>query len=182
MLRIQSLAVLMLATSTVSAAQQSRGSAYHDPNGRFTIAIPTGWEAAPQGDALIIKHGTTYVVVSRVEGAASPQDVIASLAKQYGSQWRDVTIVNRGDFTLAGGPASYVTFSGTNPRGVAALLRMAGVTHGSDAYAFVFSGPRDGFIAAQSAIRMIEGSFSFGGGSGSSGPGEPGSGGGFGPM
>ncbi|MGI8509133.1 MAG: hypothetical protein ACR2MQ_07400 [Gemmatimonadaceae bacterium] len=167
MFRIQSLVVLMLATSTAAAAQQSRASAYHDPNGRFSVAVPAGWTAAPQGDGVVIKQGATYVLITPVEGAGSSQDVVATLSKQFGSQWRSISTVNQGDFTFARGPASYVTYAGTNPRGVTAMLGIIGFMHGSDAYAFVFSGPRDGFGAAQDGVGMIQSSFSFSGRSGS---------------
>ncbi|MGI8509135.1 MAG: hypothetical protein ACR2MQ_07410, partial [Gemmatimonadaceae bacterium] len=138
---------------------------YRDPNGRFSVTVPSGWNAAPQGDGVVVTKGSSYVLMSPFDGGRSPHDVVAALSQQYSSQWRNLTSAGRGDFTLGWQPASYEMFSGTSPKGIPAVLRIAGViAPGGQAYAVLGSAPQSEFADVKSALQSIDASITFPGG------------------
>lgn len=144
--------------------QQSQGDVYRDPNGRFSVTIPAGWTAAPQGEALMITHGATYVLITPVEGVGSGREVVATLGQQYSSQWRNLSSAGRGDYSIGGQPGAYEMFSGVNPKGVPAVLRIAGIMAGGQAWAVIGSSPQSELADAKSALQSIDPSITFGGG------------------
>lgn len=107
------------------------GQLYRDPAGRFTVAVPAGWNAVPQGangaDGVQISHGNTWLVVTTVAGAAQPADVVNALQPQFASQYRNFTRTNGGPFQFNGRAAFAGTFQGVNPKGVAVNLLIVGV-------------------------------------------------------
>ncbi|MEP6690358.1 MAG: PDZ domain-containing protein [Gemmatimonadaceae bacterium] len=173
MLRIRSrvalVAAMIPALAVSVAAQRQDGSMYRDPSGRFALSVPQGWNAVPQGQGVVVTNGTAMVVVSPMK-PASGQEIVGYVSQQYAQQWQNFQSANKGDFQLSGQPAAYAMFTGTNPKGVAALLRIAGVSAGGQGYALIISAPRNEFNSVAPTLQSIETSFTLGGGGSATGP------------
>jgi len=98
-----------------SQANSDRAVLYRDPGGKFTFEIPEGWNVAQPGTLLYGTVASFSVNPNDVEPAAAIQNLKDGLTKQFIGI--DVQQVDRGESTLAGRPASYITFTGA-PGGV----------------------------------------------------------------
>ncbi len=145
----------MAVVAHVSAPQDL----FRDPAGRFTLMVPSGWRATPQGGGVVITNGNVMAMFSPFSGVRSGNDVVAALNAQYGAQWRDLRTMDQGTFSVAGRPTAYAVYSGTNPRGVPSILRLAGLTDSRDGYAIVMSAPQSEFNAASQTLQALEQSF-----------------------
>lgn len=160
--RIAGVALIIIAGLSLPAhAQGSR--TYRDPDGRFTLTIPAGWNAAPAKGGVVVTRGNASAVFSPFDGATGPQQIVAALAAQYGAQWRNLSRFDAGEFQIGGQPAAYAMYTGVSPRGAESLLRVAGVGQGREAFAIIISVPREEFNAASPTLQAIESSFAFAG-------------------
>lgn len=150
--------------STLPPASGSMISAtvYHDPNGRFSIQVPEGWQATPELKGLVMKRGNTAVTVSPFSGATSAQHIVSVLAEQYMRNWQNLQPLDQGEFLLAGTPAAYALFRGTNPRGDASMLRLAGTMRDGEGFAVIMNVPMENFNDARATLQAIEGSVTLG--------------------
>lgn len=142
---------------------QGTGGLYRDPSGRFSINVPGGWRAASQNGGVLVTRGNATAVISPFGGAYSGDQIVSTLGQQYASQWTNLQLIDQGQFMLAGAPAAYVMLSGTSPRGVPSLLRIAGVVRGNEGYAVIITAPLTEFQNASGSLQSIEASLSFGG-------------------
>lgn len=140
------------------------GQQYQDPNGQFTIRVPSGWQSTPQNGGVVITRGGSMVMVSPFDGAQSGEQIVSTIARQYGSQWQGLQVSDQGRFQINGAPAAYMMMNGRSPRGVQSLLRVAGTVRGSQGFAIIISSPFTEFNSASPELQSIESSLSFGGG------------------
>ncbi len=168
MLRLRLSTAILLATLGASASQLSaqRGVPFRDPNGRFTINVPDGWNTISQNGSVIFTRGSISISILPFPQASSPDEIVSSLSQTYGQQWRNLQGFDRGSFQVGGAPATYAMFNGTNPRGVPSLLRLVGIGRGSSAFAFIVSVPTNEVQGAKDELWAMEQSFSTGGGRG----------------
>jgi hypothetical protein len=73
---------------------------YQDPNGQFTIRVPSGWQSTPQNGGVVITRGGSMVMVSPFEGAQSSEQIVSTIARQYGSQWQNLQVSDQGRFQI----------------------------------------------------------------------------------
>ena len=142
----------------------SGGDQYRDPQGQFAIRIPPGWQSTPQNGGVILTRGSSMVMVSPFDGAQSGEQIVSTLARQYHAQWNNLQLNDQGQFSIGGAPAAYMMMSGTSPRGVQSLLRIAGAVRGNQGFAVIISTPLSEFNSASPQLQAIESSLSFGGG------------------
>lgn len=103
------------------------GQLYRDPGGRFTVSIPGGWTAAPQGGGVQISQGSSWMTIGPFAGVARPQDVVDQLQGQFAGQYKNFTRTKAGPFQLNGRAAALGMYEGVNPKGTAVALVVIGV-------------------------------------------------------
>jgi len=96
---------------------------YRHPGGEFQVVVPAGWQAEQAERGANVSRGECYVMISPLAGPP-PRGFLESIARQFGQQWRDLRTIDTGAWTLAGMPGQYGMYTGTNPKGVAAVLRI----------------------------------------------------------
>ncbi len=152
--------------AAVFSAKAQQGRSYRDPAGHFTIAVPQGFTANAANGGVVVSRGTVIAMVSPFGGVQSSREVVQQLARQYGSQWKDLQQIAAGDYSLNGAPASYGMYTGVSPRGVASLLRLVGVMGGGQPYAVIISSPKSEFTSVASTLQAMEGTIAFAGSNG----------------
>lgn len=156
------LLVTLTALPAALSAQTGRGTTYRDPAGRFTLAVPGGWRATPQAEGVVVTNGAAMAVVTPMPPGGSPEQIVGYLGHQYSQQWQNLSSMDQGQLELAGLPAAYGMFSGINPNGVPALLRISGVVGPAGAFAVIISAPQDRFNGVRQSLQGIESSLAFG--------------------
>ncbi|GEM_PF-1508563 len=147
-------------------AAQGAGRVYRDPKGRFAVRVPAAWNAAPMdrsGEAGVrLTRGSATVIIGPFGGVRTGREAVASIINQFGQQYSDFKELNHGDFELQGAPAAYATFSGTNSKGVAMVLRVTGVGATPQVIALIETVQQAEVPTLQSGLQQIEMSFSLG--------------------
>lgn len=152
--------------AAVSSAEAQQGRSYRDPAGHFSIAIPQGFTANAANGGVVVSRGMVIAMISPFGGVQSSREVVQQLARQYGSQWRDLQQIAAGDYLLNGAPASYGMYTGVSPKGVSSLLRLVGVMGGGQPYAVIISSPKSEFTSVGPTLQGMEGSIAFAGSNG----------------
>ena len=154
-----------LSAGTLPAQRPLQRDVYADPAGQFAVRIPDGWNAVPQQGSVTIKHGSAYVVISRMARVNDTREIVATLSRQIASQWTNVSTVGRGDISIGGQPAAYEMLSGTSPNGVPSLLRIAGVlAPDGEGFAVLGSSSQREFENVKGALISIDENLTFVGG------------------
>ena len=133
-------------------------STYRDPQGRFQIPVPPGWTADQAGDGARISRGSSYANVLVAGGASSPSALVQQIAQQVGTQWKNFQMVQNGQWNLGGLPAEFGVYTGTNPKGSPALLRIVATS----GFVLLMSVPQSDWEALKADLRQIESGFSTG--------------------
>jgi membrane-associated protease RseP (regulator of RpoE activity) len=133
-------------------------SMYRDPQGRFQISVPPGWTADMAGDGARISRGSAYANVLVAGGASSPSALVQQIAQQVGTQWKNFQMVQNGQWNLGGLPAEFRVYTGTNPKGLPALLRIVATS----GFVLLMSVPQNDWEALKADLRQIEAGFSTG--------------------
>ena len=138
------------------------GNRYRDPQGRFSVAVPQGWQVMAQNNGVVVSGGNAYVVVSPFDGSVSSDQLVSILSREYGAQWRGLQMVTQGQMMLGGAPGAYALMRGQSPRGVESLLRIAGASSNGQAWALIMSAPMQEFNQVSPTLQQIESSFAVG--------------------
>jgi hypothetical protein len=155
------------------------GATYHDPHGAYTFKFPTGWKVTSLGgsDAIASDGGAAYVRIVHVPGGGKDKALVDHFTEQVGTQWQNFKQNSAGSATLSRQRGIYVFFTGINPKGVAAVMRIVAAPFGDDAWMLIMSAPNADFVLTQEAFKQIEFSFTVGGGAtpapGDANTGEP---------
>jgi hypothetical protein len=144
--------------------QPETGPIYRDPKRRFEIAVPAGWSAAESEGGVRISRGNAYANVVLFEGAGGGWSVAEQVVRQVGQQWRDFQEIQRGDTQLGTLPAKLGVYSGVNPKGVPALLKVIAAAGPGHTYMLLLSAPQNEFGTVGADLSQIEQGFSTGGG------------------
>lgn len=145
----------MLAAVSVFAQPRT----YRDPGGRFTVPIPTGWTATPAGESVMLTAGGAYTLVTVVDSRR-----VAEFTDQFGRQWSQYKRIQTGAATLGGRNGAFALYSGTNPKGVDAMVKALSAPSGNTAHLVVFSCPVAEWEQKKAAMETIERGFAFGAG------------------
>ena len=117
----------LLALAAAAAAETT----YQDPPGRFTVAVPDGWTAAPQDTGgmggVQLRRDATWMLIGPFGGANDGRDAVAQLTEQFRAQYRTLTPVKSGAFKVGGQPAVYAAFDAVNSHGARIVLTLAGL-------------------------------------------------------
>jgi hypothetical protein len=129
---------------------------YRDPQGRFSIQAPAGWTAAAlNNDAVNFSAGSGYLTLMVMSGD-NPQAAIDSVSRQTGAQWRNFAEARRGEVRMAGRSGSYVTYSGTSPRGADSYLQIMAVADRGSVYVLMAAAPKTDYARLSPGFEQIE--------------------------
>ena len=139
------------------------GATFRDPHGKYTLDVPKGWTAmAMDGGDAIVTSQSAYVRVVNVPGGGKDIDVVKRTISQVGAQWQNFKQTSSDSATLSGQRGIGVFFTGVNPKGVAAIMRIVAAPFGEDAFMLIMSAPNADFVKVQDALKQIEAGFTAG--------------------
>ncbi len=116
--------VLMAVAFEENFSQAAGGSVYRDPQGRFVVQVPAGWNAAEAEGGARLSRGNAYANVMVMEGAQGGWNLGEQVVGQVSQQWRNFREINRGDRQLGALPASFGLYTGVNPKGISAFFKV----------------------------------------------------------
>jgi hypothetical protein len=137
-------------------------AAYRDPGGRFQVTVPSGWKAASAGEGAVISRNNTYVNVIVINGVSSTSDFVEGIAQQYREQWQNFRSLQSGAWTLAGMPGEFGMYTGTNPQGTPAVLRIVAARKAETGFLMLTSVPQSDWDSQKADLQKIEQGFSAG--------------------
>jgi hypothetical protein len=149
------LATLLLAAAPLVHAQ----SPYTDPDARYTLQVPPGWRVEAQAGGVSLLKGPAYASVLKVGGRGAPKGLVEALGQKFLSQWQRFAGTSSGDVQFGGKPGAYAWFTGINPRGAEAVLKIVATVEGETGYAMVISALRSDFPAYKGDLEQIEAGF-----------------------
>lgn len=129
---------------------------YRDPQGRFSAALPTGWTSGTAGGMTRFVSGNAYSLIHMVEGGAADPRRVAQFTDQFGKQWRDYRRLQNGKAQLGAISGTFAIYSGTNPKGVDAIVKAVSAPFGNDAIVILSSCPVEEWTAKKQDIESIE--------------------------
>ena len=135
---------------------------YRDPQARFSAALPTGWTSGTAGGMTRFVSGNAYALIHIVEGGAADPRRVAQFTDQFGQQWRDYRRLQNGKAQLGAIPGAFAIYSGTNPKGVDAIVKAVSAPFGNDAIVILSSCPVAEWTAKKQNIESIERGFQAG--------------------
>jgi hypothetical protein len=110
----------------------------------------------------VISQGNTYVNLIVVDGLSSVAGFMQTMAQQYHDQWKNFQSLQTGKWTLAGSPGEYGMYSGVNPQGVSALLRIVVASESGKGFLMLTSVPQSDWEAQKADLQRIEQGFATG--------------------
>ena len=95
--------ILVISTAALCAQAPSPASAtaWHEPHGRYTISIPTGWRLDDSQGNLKITSGTAWAIFDTTSGPATPLEAAQRAAAQMQPMVSDWKIYNQGPYATA---------------------------------------------------------------------------------
>jgi hypothetical protein len=112
--------------------------AYHDPQGRYSLAVPSGWNTASDNGNLTLSSGASWVTVATGSGA-KPADANHQILQQIQAQFKEFKVLNEGDFQNNGHAAHGTNATGINPKGERVSLLLVSVSAGNGNYLMLIS-------------------------------------------
>lgn len=148
----------LLAWVIIPAFPQSAPN-YRDPQGRYTLRIPPGWNTVQMnGDAVQFHSGAAFETM--IVSPSSDVDLMMnSTGSAIGKQWKNFGEARRGAARFGGRNGTYVVYSGRNPMGADAYMQVLAATDGNLTYMLLTSAPKSDFGRMKSAFDGIEQSF-----------------------
>ena len=111
--------LLALAFLPVTAMAEAR---YQDPQGRYDLEVPSGWQVYPDkaADQIIVRRGAVQAIVSvirqNVSNAMTGAQFVAVTAREFRSQCPTFRQRKSGALMLAGAPGVYALFTCDDPK------------------------------------------------------------------
>jgi hypothetical protein len=96
------------------------------------------------------------------DGVSSASGIMARLSQQVAQQWQDFHQIQSGPWPMGGLPGEFGLYSGMNPKGVPALLRLVAAGGSGRAFVILMSVLQNEWEANKTDLQHIEESFSAG--------------------
>lgn len=140
---------------------------YRDPNGRFSVGVPQGWSATPEGEngdhGVLIRKGSSWAIIGPYDNVRSTAGVVNGLASEFQPDYRDFQLGDSGSLTVNGHDAAYGAYAGINSQGEHVGLRFAGIAApGGHFLAMAASIPHNDIPAVDPVMKDVFMSISFG--------------------
>jgi len=158
----QNLLLTMLPVAILTATALQADSVYQDPQGRFTIMVPTNWRSSAGDGALQLSRGDAYATLLVVTEQGSPEEMLSQVIGQMSRQWKDAKQMGSPQATLGGQPAAFTLITGTNPRGVPSFGAVYAANVGGQMYVLIESGPMSQYRELAQDMDKIATSFAQG--------------------
>jgi hypothetical protein len=137
--------------------------AYHDPQGRFSLAVPAGWNTASDNGNLTLSSGSSWASFMTGSGA-QPGDANHQVIQQIQAQYKEFKVLNEGDFKSNGHPAHGTNATGINPKGARVSVLVVSIGAGSGNYlTIISSSPNDQAKEINGTVMQIAQSVRFAG-------------------
>lgn len=157
---IVALLVLPFGVAIMTASAETM---YRDPRQRFTLAVPDGWTAAPRDFGANLSCDKAYASLVVMERPGVARDLVSFFSAQLAGQWQNWRELERGDVRFGDQAGTFAVYSGTNPEGVEAVVKIVAVATADTAYALLMSVPVAGFDEAMRRdLARIEQGFTLG--------------------
>jgi hypothetical protein len=141
----------------------SGSGAYHDPQGRYSLSVPAGWNTASDNGNLTLSSGASWVSVATSTGA-KPADVSHQIVQQIQAQYKNFQLLNEGDFQSNGHAAHGSNATGVNPKGARVSVLVVSISAGSGNYlVLISSAPNDQAQQINGTVMQIAQSVRFAG-------------------
>jgi hypothetical protein len=147
--------VLLLAVASLVQAQSN----YTDAERSYKLHVPPGWQIETQPGGVSLIKGQAYASVWKVSGRGAPKGLVEALSRKIASQWKHFEGASSGNSQLGGKPGAYAWYTGVDPRGVDAVLKVVAVVDGEFGYALFVSAPRSNFDTFKGDFDKIEAGF-----------------------
>ena len=154
-------AILAALILPIAAAAQT---AYYDPQGRYDVQIPAGWQLAPgnSADQIVIQNGAAQALITVLQQDASSAMTASQFVDGTGReiQSRCPTFQTRlvGQLTLAGSPGVYSLFVCNDPKSPTVAEASSALTAGGVLIGFTAIAPLAQFYASLPALDGIRSS------------------------
>jgi hypothetical protein len=141
----------------------SGSGAYRDPQGRYSLAVPSGWNTAADNGNLTLSSGASWVTVATGTGAQA-SDLSQKIVQQVQAQYKDFKVLNQGDFQNNGHAAHGTNATGVNPKGARVSVLVVSISAGSGNYlVLISSAPNDQAQQINGTVMQIAQSVRFAG-------------------
>lgn len=135
------------------AALSAQGTLYTDPLKRFTVQIPEGWTTQDLGERGVSAGGNGLtILITPLAGSGTPQEAVATLVPVVSSRVQNLLELDRQALPIAGQPASWIIFQGTDSAGQAGTIRVLGLRGGGVTAGVIISGARSDYAAGRGTI------------------------------
>lgn len=158
--RMTAIALAALSLSLAVAAQTT----YHDPQGRFDLQVPAGWQVSPdQGaDQVIVRKGAVQAIVAVLQqnksNAMTAQQFVDVTAKEFQGQCPTFRARQNGTLMLAGAPGVYSLFTCSDPKSPSVAETSSALTTNSFLIGFTGIAPLADYFASLPALDGIRNS------------------------
>ena len=149
------LSCLLMALACPGAAQ----SVYRDPQQRFTLRVPPGWTPAGGESGANLVRGRAYASLAVMDSRSTAPELVSEVAGRVGQQWKAMNEVKRGTGLVGGREGAFAFFSGSNPAGAQAFLKISAVVVSGKGYVLFLSAPQAEFGGLKSDFDAIEAGF-----------------------
>jgi len=145
------------------------GTSYNDPQGAFSLMVPQGWTASPQGDngqgGVQIAQGSSWAIISPFASVKQPSDIVIGVEGQLRTQYKNLQIGNHGPAKFDGKlDMAYARYTGINPKGAGVTVVVIGIASPDGRYYLVMSSiPQNDTQGANQAMTAMVQSLHFAG-------------------
>lgn len=161
--RQSKIAVFVIAALVLPVAAAAQ-TAYRDPQGRYDVQIPAGWQFAPgnSADQIVFQNGAAQALITVLQQNASSAMTASQFVDGTGSEIhsRCPTFQTRlvGQLTLAGSPGVYSLFVCNDPKSPTVAEASSALTAGGVLIGFTAIAPLAQFYASLPALDGIRSS------------------------
>ena len=121
-IRSRQLRGMIIASAFLPVAAMAQQTRYQDPQGRYDLEVPTGWQVYPDtgADQLIVRRGAVQAIVSVTRqnnrNAMTGAQFVAVTAREFRRQCPTFRQRQSGALELAGAPGVYALFTCDDPK------------------------------------------------------------------
>ena len=150
-----SLAALLFAGTATLGTPALAQSVYEDPAQRFRLEVPRNWNPTQRRAGSVTLESRTSAATIAFSGE-TPEAVLESLLKDYGTRWTQVRERERSRGNLGGAAATVVVLDGVDTRGAAAVLRITVARLGEGTVSVTSRVPKASYGLGRLTLENIE--------------------------
>jgi hypothetical protein len=151
-LRICFAIVLALTTGSLLYADSEQ----KDPQGRFTIEVPSGWRVVTSNDEMKLTMGDSVIIVRHLDGVDTAKKALIASIQVASEGYAGFMAMEQGETALGGQHAVFANFSAYDDRSISVYLRCVATDSG---WSFFAASPQSGFSTLRDTLIKIEQSF-----------------------